>query len=390
MTYSITNDDSKLSSESHKESLPSQKDAKNAKISLESFAENTSHQYDFIRDQIDKNISDILIEGYLSFTKGDKVDRTKLVLHRLFDIEESSRKYLPDLSTLLSRLVEIDKSFDFYCYPNHYAVGITESENFPNTNVFIALNGGSDQPSAQMGFEFIEQWLCINNQVVVPFCKTVFDEESQKLIFSTLSPDLIGTVIFCTALLHEWGHMVTPYKVLPVMSHFKKLSSLLQGMLGETSANCVAAIIVPERPEIALWLLLFHLAYTGRKGFRDAPAEGWLNHDNDTLSAVLFYQRAIRDGVLKHNHNGLLHLNMQALPSFYSDLLEDLNWIADEAFPLPDDGHCNCVIRQWLATQIWFNEDSDRFMFSHDLRNLYCRVIDLSEQPIFKPVMGYD
>lgn len=380
MTYFSTNEDSKLSSKSHKD----------AKIPLESFTKNSSNQYDFIRNQVDKNISEILIEGSLSFTKGVKAGRTKLLLHRLFDVEESSRKYLPDLSTLLSRLVEIDKSFDFYSYPNHYAVRIAESENFPNTNVFIALNGGSDQPSTQLGFEFLEQWLCINNQVVVPFCKSVFDEESQKLIFSTLSTDLIGTVIFSTALLHEWGHMVTPYKVLPVMPHFRKLWILLQGMLGETSANCVAAVITPECPAISLWLLLFHLAYTGRKGFRDAPAEGWLNHDNDTLSAVLFYQRAIRDGVLKYNHNGLLHLNMQVLPSFYSDLLKDLNWIADEAFSLSDDGQCNGVIRQWLATQIWFNEDSDRFMFSHDLRNLYTRVIDLPEQPIFQPVLNCD
>ena len=345
---------------------------------------------DFIREQVAKNSSVILVEGSIPFTKGNVVEKTKLVLCRDFNLEASSRVYLPRLSLIFSRLSGIDNSFDFETYPNHCAVQIVEAENFPVTNVFFALNSGSDKPCDQLGFELIDQWTRIHSDIVQPFCERVFDNESRVIISRMLSYESIPILIFSTALLHEWGHMVTPYKVLPVMPHFKKLSSLLQGMLGETSANCVAAIIVPECPEIGLWLLLFHLAYAGRKGFRDAPAEGWLNHDNDTLSAVLFYQRAIRDGVLKFNHDGLLRLNMQSLPSFYSDLLKDLNWIADEAFPLPDDGHCNGVIRHWLTTEIWFNEDSDRFMLPQDLRNLYHRVVDLPEQPIFTPVLICD
>jgi len=132
--------------------------------------------YDSVKEQVEANHSLINIEGYLSFTKGDKSARTILELQRLFNLEKSSQEYMPDLTTLRSRLYKIDSSLNFVSYPKHCAVKIITAENFPTENVFIALNNGSDRPANQLGFEFIEQWKAINRNIVLAFCEEVFDQ----------------------------------------------------------------------------------------------------------------------------------------------------------------------------------------------------------------------
>jgi hypothetical protein len=339
--------------------------------------------YDRLKNQVDKKFSIIKIHAQLPLTKGvaDSHDSfTTLSIKRDFLVETKVKEEFSKIP-ITNRLKELDPEFNYIKFPNHYAGEILNSRNFDRQNVFFAMQKNeSDLLKDQLGFEMLDQWRQIH-KIMLKAALLTFNNESYALIYKMLSFEKINAVIYALALLHELGHSVTSCRVLPKRTDFAKLDDLFQGMLGETTANCVAAIIVSqEMPEIGLWVLAFHILVTGRKGFLTAPDEGWLNYDNDVLSSVFFFQKFLESGVLELQSDGLLNLSLDKLTPCFQKILDEIDLLSTEAFVL-SEGQCNGVVRQFLAETIPFREEFDRFVFPGKLREIYQRISHLPDRP---------
>jgi hypothetical protein len=341
--------------------------------------------YDRLKNQVDENLSIIKVHTQLTLTKGfaDAPNPwITLSIQRDFIVEKNVKEQLSKIP-ITNRFKELDSEFNYIGFPNLYPGNILNSHNFNCQNVFFTIQKNeSELLSDRLGFELIDQWRQIH-QIMLKAALLTFNNESYDLIDKMLSFEKIDAAIYALGLLHELGHTVTSCRVLPKRTDFAKLDDLFQGMLGETTANCVAAIIVAqEMPEIGLWVLAFHLLVTGRKGFLTDPEEGWLNCDNDVLSSVFFFQKFLESGVLELQPSGLLHLCIDKLTSCFQKILDEIDLLSTKAFVL-SEGQCNGVVRQFLAETIPIRvrEEFDRFVFPGNLRAIYQRISHLPDRP---------
>jgi hypothetical protein len=354
-------------------------------VSIKSPPSNSTNQS--IRKQIDRRLP-INLEGHIATATKSHAETTSMRLQICDDIEQVTKQIYPTHTAIFSRLKKYDPDLSFQGYPKHYPVQVLEGQGAtPFNNVFLSVPT-SPHPEDQLGLEFIDAWASIATQIIFPVLKTVFDRESIQLIFQEIDPAILGILIYWTALAHEWGHMVGPYRVLPTTPDFHKLIPLFQGMLGETAANATAALLTPEHPEIALWLLVFHLGYTGRKGYRTDPLKGLINSDNDTFAAVLLYQRMISDQAIEITSEHKLHLNIEQLLPCYLNLRTAIDNLAAWSFSLPES-RCNQAFQNWLEDQIPYDPYNHFFIFPQSLRRIYGQVQMIPEQPHHQPLLPF-
>jgi hypothetical protein len=301
-------------------------------------------------------------------------------------LEQQTKQWYPELDLINSRLSLYDSGYKFNQYPNHHPVKTIEGTGLAIiNNVFFSFAKG-ERLEDQLAVECMDAWDTLYIQVVKPVVKEIFDRDSVELIFKFIDSSLMGLYFYWTSLCHEWGHAVGPYRIFPPTDGFLKLNLHLQGTFGETAANATAALLTPEYPEIALWILIFHIGFTGRKGFRADPTKGLINADNDTFAAILLYQRMIQSCVLEVTSNRKLHLNISPLLSCYAELRNEIDLLATEAFKLPQT-ECNQAFYKWLKGQIPF--DGDDFIFPLDLKNLYAQVQTIPEYPHHLPLLPF-
>lgn len=309
-----------------------------------------------------------------------------IVFRRCAKAEELTKLYYPKPDSIAKRLKEYDHEFNFEGYPHHYPVQIVEgSGNAIYRNVFFPLSRGKRLQN-QVGFECVDSWRSHHYQVIDPVVKTVFDRISVELIASQIDPGLISLYCYWLSLAHEWGHSVGPFKIFSPTKAFSKLNSYLQGTFGETAANLTAALLTPEHPEIALWLLIIHVAFTARKGYRADPLKGRINSDNDTCSGILLFQRMERDGAIEVTVDHKLHLNMDLILPCFETLRIDLDHLASEAFQL-SSADCNEICYEWLRKEIPFLGET--FVFPEYLKKVYSYVQMLPEFPEYLPLLPF-
>ena len=301
--------------------------------------------------------------------------------------------------------------------PQHYPVKILSALGHVATgeNVFLALPLALglpvNHPSEHLGFEHIDVWRAIADQVIFPFLFRVLSKDSLAWVMETLqmiSPDLIkcievldwqslrdrgeisfkylDKIIYGAAILHEYGHMAGPMKVLPATSKFSCLNELYQGCLGETAANCISGLLAEDRPEVALWQFLFNFAFFGRKGYLHSPKEGQINADNDSLSALVFYQWFRRYGFIEISENKLNLQPKHLFPAIRA-LRKTLDQLAEEALVLPID-EMNLKIFTWLSDLL--PVQNSQFYLPKELAHCYGQfAFDVPEKPRFRPLQAF-
>jgi hypothetical protein len=319
----------------------------------------------------------IHFDGHLISTKHVPED-VQAVLQINVLLEYVTKQTFLKPEVMKSRLQSYDRNYDFNGFVNHSPVKTIECNGEAiGRNLFLASSKGN-RLEDQSGVELMSSWHSHNMQVIYPVVKAIFDRDSIIAISRLIDPGLLELYIYWLSLAHEHAHNTGPYRIFQPYKDFLKLAPQFQGTLAETAANATAALLTPEHPGIALWILLFNLAFTGRKGYRSAPTKGLINSDVDSLAAVLLYQHAVRDGILEITSDCRLHLNLEPLLPCYERLRSEIDELACEAFKLPK-AECNRVFQEWLKTQIPF--DGEEFVFPRDLQQIYSQVQTIPEYP---------
>jgi hypothetical protein len=318
----------------------------------------------------------IHFDGYLTSTKCEP-ENVQALFQRNVLLEDVTKQIFPKPEVIKSRLQSYDGDYDFDGYVNHSPVKTIECTGEAiGRNLFLASSKGN-RLEDQSGVELMSSWHNHNTQVVYPVVKAIFDRDSIIATSRLIDPGLLELYIYWLSLAHEHAHNTGPYRIFQPCKDFLKLDPQFQGVFAEIAANATAALLTPEHPGIALWVLIFNLAFMGRKGYQVDPKKGLINSDIDSLAAVLLYQYAVQDGVLEMI-DYKLHLNTDPLLSCYERLRNQIDQLAYEAFNLPR-AECNRVFHEWLKTKIPF--DGEEFLLPRDLQQIYSQVQMIPEHP---------
>ena len=218
----------------------------------------------------------IPFDAEVHFTKGKPGRTAGYILHET-ELEKEVFNWLESrvsFQDVISRYKQYDKNVSTLEWPTHYATRFinVQSNADSSDNIFMffphALGVNTDNIEDYFGFEFIDNWVCIFEEIIFPCMRRVFDKESQLELYSTLRPVLEKT-IYLGAVFHEIGHRCGFWKVSPAVDSRIDISKFHTDVLGELATDTMATNFLTEFPEVKYFIFLQRLFWFGRLGFKD-------------------------------------------------------------------------------------------------------------------------
>lgn len=339
-----------------------------------------------IKNAIDKNDDIIPFDADFYFTKG-KPGKTSGYIFREKVLENDVVNWLKSrvsFDVVMSRYKNYDPNLISLEWPRHYATRFVnvrgkaaEGENifmfFPEV---LGIDAGTIDD--YFGFEFVDIWASVFDEIVFPCVRKVFDEETQLKLFTTLRPVLDKT-IYLASIFHEVGHRCGYWKVSPEKDSRIHINKFNTDVLGELSTDTLLVNLLPEFPEVLSFIFLQRLFWFGRFGFKNNPMSGKLNEDNDTWIGSYLFNQYIENEVLTKTLNGRWNVNFDLLKALFSHVIKDIDQLGCEVISKTNQ---NSIIQNWMRKNVSYR--NNQFILSKEIQTMFLRCADISEKPLRK------
>lgn len=339
---------------------------------------------DNIKSALNTGKEVILIDADLYLTKGQP-GRALGEIFRDKSLEEEVMQWLisrTSFSDTMQRYKAYDPNLTEMTWPKHYAARfintrgtLAEGDNifmfFPH--VLGLYSGGIED---YFGFEFIDVWVSVFDEVIFPCMKKVFDHATQLQLFSVLRPKLEKT-IYLASVFHEIGHRCGYWKVSPVKDERVHINKFHTDVLGELTTDTLLVNFLQEFPEVLYCVFLQRLFWFGRFGFKDNPINGKLNEDNDTWIGAYLWNKYIEFDVLTQNEDYSWHVHFEKLASIFSEVLKDVDQLGDQVVKNPSAQ--DNVIHQWMQSRVECKKE--QFILPQEMQNALIRCVGITEKP---------
>lgn len=340
-----------------------------------------------IKTSLKNNDAVIPINADFYFTKGTPGNTSGYIL-RDQELENEVMRWIntrTSFDTLIKRYQQYDKKLTALEWPSHYATrfinvngSASKSENifmfFPEV---LGLHTG--QLDDYFGFEFVDVWTSVFDEIVFPCMRRIFDDASQLKLFSTLRPSLEKT-IYLASVFHEIGHRCGYWKVSPTKDSRIHINQFHTDVLGELATDTLLVNFLKEFPEVQYFIFLQRLFWFGRFGFKANPMSGKLNEDNDTWVGSYLWNKYLDRGVLKQNSDHRWSIDFDQLNTVFSEVLIDIDVLGEHISH--DATTQDEIIYQWMRSQV--KSVNDRFVYPPEMQSVFIRCVDIAEKPLLK------
>ncbi len=349
---------------------------------LQLSSQKPQQELQLIKHYLNTNQAIIPIEAELHLTKGQPGFSRGYFL-RDFELEKQVDCWLEeriDYKKLLSRYQQRYPELYSAEKPAHYAIRCYDLNGkvAQGENIFMffpsVLGINSSDIKDYFGFEFVDMWTMVFDQIIFPCVKKVFDIESQLKLYENLRP-VLEKAIYLASIFHEIGHRCGAWRVSPHIHKGIKINAFHTDVLGELSTDMMLCHFLKEFPEIKYFIFLQRLFWFGRFGFEQDPIYGKLNIDNDTWISTLLWNRYINNNVLTINTDSTWKINFSQLEEVYTNLLEDIDELGNNIKLLSfgqDD-----QIHDWMNDNVESNNGS--FYYPESMRRVFEKCLGISE-----------
>lgn len=329
----------------------------------------------------------IPIDAHLYFTKGTP-RKLSGALFRDTGLEKEVLSWLNsrvNFNAVMKRYKKYDGRLSSLEWPSHYATRFinlsSKASNDENIFMFfpevLGLNSGKVED--YFGFEFIDVWVSVFDEIVFPCMRRVFDKETQFTLYTVLRPVLEKT-IYLASVFHEVGHRCGYWKVSPGVDERIHINKFHLDILGELSTDSLLSSFLPEFPEIQYFVFLQRIFWFGRFGFVKNSLCGNLNEDNDTWIGSYLWNQYIKHGVLYKNKNGTWHINFDKLHVFFESVIRDIDSLGNQcANNLTNQDE---LIDLWMQSRVAY--DSGKFCYSETMGEIFKKCVKINEKPVHK------
>lgn len=335
-----------------------------------------------IKHYLNTNQAIIPIDAELHLTKGQP-GYTRGYFLRDFELEKHVDCWIEERAgykTVVSRYRLRYPELSSVEKPAHYAIRCYDLKGkvAKGENIFMffpsVLGIKSNDIKDYFGFEFVDMWTMVFDQIIFPCVKKVFDIKSQLKLYETLRP-VLEKVIYLASIFHEVGHRCGTWRVSPHIHEGIKISAFHTDVLGELATDMMLCHFLKEFPEVKYFIFLQRLFWFGRFGFEQDPQYGKLNIDNDTWISSLLWKRYIDNNVLTFNKDSTWSINFSQLDEVYTSLLEDIDELGGD-IKLLNFGQDDKV-RDWMTANAESNSGS--FCYPASMRNAFEKCLGISE-----------
>lgn len=333
----------------------------------------------------------IHIDGQLQLTKTELSYSDALLVKDSF-LEQSVRNWIEDRSSfheIIQRYHKYDSKLLDFSWPEHYPFRVLAGSGAitSGSNIFmffpqvLGIHGRGIED--YFGFEFVDVWENILKQSVLPCLQRVCTTETQTKLALGLYRELSRS-IYLASVFHEVGHRVGPWRVSPALSSGVKVQGFQLDVLGELAADCLIVHHLPEFPELLQFIIFQRIFCFGRKGFRENPASGLINRDNDSWIGSFLWNRLLENGGL-HIENGKLNFDhLRSLDTLRS-VIKEIDCLGERVQALSGEAEQKQAVFDWMRTGVEHNGKSFQIPFS--LQVLFHECSDIAETPLFSPLV---
>ncbi|OGV41585.1 MAG: hypothetical protein A3F46_10710 [Legionellales bacterium RIFCSPHIGHO2_12_FULL_42_9] len=339
-----------------------------------------------IKNALNKNEVIIPINTNFYFTKGQPGKTSGYIFHEK-SLEKEVTRWLQtrtSFNAIMSRYKKYDPNLISLKWPKHYAtrfINVT-GKAAEGENIFMffpdVLGLPANTVDDYFGFEFIDIWSSIFDEIIFPCVRRIFDEDSQLKLYTKLRPMLEKT-IYLASVFHEIGHRCGYWKVSPNTDSRITINKFNMDVLGELSTDTLLVNFLHEFPEVVYFIFLQRLFWFGRFGFKNNPISGKLNEDNDTWIGSYLWNKYIQHGAITKTLDNRLHINYDTLLTSFIEIMKDTDYLGQQVVLHADQ---NGIITNWMRQQVEYQDDT--FIFPKELRSVFLKCVNVAEKPLCK------
>ena len=340
-----------------------------------------------IKKLLDNQEDIIPVNAYFQLTKG-KPGHASAHIFRDKSLEEDVFSWIEmriGFDQIMGRYKNYYPSLESLERPKHYATrfinvsGLTAIEE----NIFMffpeAIGIHSGKEEDYFGFEFIDAWLAVFEEIVFPCMRKIFDEETQLKLFVTLRPMLEKT-IYLSSVFHEIGHRCGYWKVSPTKDENITIKKFHTDVLGELATDTLLVNFLAEFPEVLYFVFLQRLFWFGRFGFKNNPLSGKINEDNDAWIGSYLWNRYIESNAITQNNDHSWHVNFENLKNAFSKVQNEIDHLAVET--IKNRYSQDNSIHEWMKSTVSYEQDN--FIIPEKMQRVFIRCLDIPEKPSIK------
>ncbi|AJC48728.1 hypothetical protein IB642_01370 [Allofrancisella guangzhouensis] len=323
------------------------------------------------------------------FTKGEPGRVTGYLLREVA-LEEEVVHWLNSrvkFQQVMQRYKKYDYRLASLDWPAHFAtrfINVTGQAATNCENIFMffpeVLGLKTDNLEDYFGFEFIDMWVSVFDEIIFPCMRRVFDKDSQFELYATLRPMLEKT-IYLASVFHEIGHRCGYWKVSSTVDSRISINKFHTDVLGELATDTLLVNFLPEFRELQYFIFLQRLFWFGRFGFKDNPRNGKLNNDNDTWIGAYLWNQYIEKSVLTQNSDETWNVDFNKLGTVFSSILDDIDKLG-EVLILNSKGLHDELVYQWMINRVILK--NNKFCYSSTMKDALKHCINVAEKPLNK------
>lgn len=341
---------------------------------------------DSVKGCLNRNDSYFKLEGTFKLTKTASAF-SQAWIERDFDLENSVKEMLLEkipIRLLESRYRKFDTNFNLFTLPTHVPANILSSSGAigSGTNIFMffpeVLGLQPRNSSDCFGIEFVDVWVNIFEKVILPCCREVLDFHTNLEIRLQLIPKLRET-IYLASILHEIGHESGRYKIVPQLDPRLTIKQFYIDVIGEITTDSMAVCNAPEFRSLAIFLVLQRLFWFGRRGFKNNPASGNINQDNDAWLGSLLWSKLQSCGHIKQPIPYKWNIRFDKIEQVFYEITEETNQLFSKLVESENQDH---EFHNWMQAQV--DHNGKEFVLPGEMADLLSRCVHIDEEPTFK------
>ena len=338
---------------------------------------------DSLKDQIDNNNEFISIDGELEFTKTPQ-GHVSAILFRDHELEKDTKDWiierLGSLENGLARYADYDDRFTSTTFPAHYPTTIVKGSDHlgQGENIFavfpLCLKQKARNSKDHIGFEFIDVWSHVFDEIVFPCLERLADQETIASI-KPLKENFHKTV-YLASLFHELGHKVGPFRINETPEiHLPKF---MMNAVCELSTDSLMIKMFPEFPELKQFVVLQRILWFSRRGITNNEVSAKLNQEGDNIVGTIFWNRLKDAGALIFKTNKI-HIDWELVIPVLTKLSADLDILGNKLISEPQIEHAR-LTQTWLSNEIKY-DDSNGFLLPDEAIKCFRACVDIPEVP---------
>ena len=340
---------------------------------------------DEMADWIESSEPRFHIQGRLTLTKGSGLCdawlyRRRLVEHRVR--RDVDLRVPGGISGVARRFADRYGGTISTEWPEHFAADVLRSRGpLTDGNIFLffpwAAGIVSRNPRHHFGLELINVWEQSFHKIVFPAMEAILDSESCENLGGLLKTGL-SEVIYMASQLHEVGHRVGPFRVIPNPDPKMNLSvgNLLFDACGELTADALMVALVPELEELAAFVTAARLIFFPRKGY-DKSRGNNISSDNDALLAPVIWHIAREHDAIYPVAGGRFHIAPKLLRGVYTAALDSVDALGQELIS-SDPRYQAGIAKRWMQEHV-DTAGENIYCLPAELSSIYDRLRFLPE-----------